>query len=174
MKLVGMDPLKLELLRSRDCRAVRPEISGTDPLIRGFCARTKESRLPDQAPVLHAAGTVPDRPAAVKSTCWTALRPARSDRLPTLQLPWKMLGPSWEIITEVTLPLVQRSPVQGTGLELSPQGLLDDVPVGVDGVGGDAGRVGVLYVGVVGVVGVVEVVVGVVGVHGMADEIAAA
>ena len=77
-----------------------PEISGTDPLIRGFCARTKESRLPDQAPVLHAAGTVPDRPAAVKSTCWTALSPARSDRLPTLQLPWKMLGPSWEIILQ--------------------------------------------------------------------------
>lgn len=61
---------------------------------------------------------------------------------------------------------MQSSPVQGTGFELSPQGLPEDVPVGVPGVGGEAGKVGVLYVGEVGVAGVAgaEGVVGVVGV----------
>ncbi len=71
-----------------------PEMSGTDPLMSGFCAKTRESRLPLQAPVLQAAGTVPASPASVKSTCCTALRPAKSDKLPTLHVPWKILGPN--------------------------------------------------------------------------------
>lgn len=75
-----------------------PEMSGMGPVIWGFCASTRDCRLPAQAPVLQAAGTVPDRPESVKSTCWTALRPARSVRLPTSHVPLKMLGPSWEMM----------------------------------------------------------------------------
>jgi len=39
-------------------------------------------------------------------------------------------GDGMEAYTEVTRPSVQRRPVQGTGLEESPQGLLLEVPVG--------------------------------------------
>lgn len=61
--------------------------------------------------------------------------------------------------TEVTWPLVHSRPVQGTGLEVSPHGLLV-VPVGTpDGVVETPGADAVAVVGVEGVV-----VVGVVGV----------
>ena len=67
--------------------------------------------------------------------------------------------------TEVTRPLVQRRPVQGTGLEVSPQGL-EDVPVGTpDGVvvvpAGEPVAGGVPAAGVVGVAVLAGVAVGV-------------
>ena len=75
-----------------------PLRSGMGPLMLGFSARVREVREPAQpAPAPQAAGTVPDSPESVKSTMEAAVRPARSVRLPTLQVPWNTLGPSWEM-----------------------------------------------------------------------------
>ena len=58
-------------------------------------------RVEAQAPVLQLAGTVPERPEAVKSTMEAALSPAKSPRVPTSQAVLNTLGPSWEMILQV-------------------------------------------------------------------------
>ena len=87
------------------------------PVMSGFWARVREVRVPAQPePAPQAAGTVPERPESVKSTIEAAVRPARSVRLPTLQVPWNTLGPSWEM----TLQANKHCAKYCTGLVHSP------------------------------------------------------
>lgn len=87
----------VQLPTPKALRGTHPDRSGMAPVTLGFCASTRDCRVPLQAPVPQAAGTLPETPALVKSTLTAADRPARSVRLLRLQLPWNTLGPSCDI-----------------------------------------------------------------------------
>ena len=75
-----------------------PEKLAMGPVTSGFWARVMLCRVLDQFPVLQLSGMDPVKPDAVKSSICREERPERSPRVLRLHVPWKKLGPSWDMI----------------------------------------------------------------------------